>query len=189
MRRRVGAVTWRGQRVRARLPGEDAEATTIEDRPRQFRAWYGLPGEIVVESNHWHLVKVGPLPLPHSTPREQAYSARAPSRGEATPELLARTGTSSDAAAGPCKRRLAVACSQPAAEARVSRLIRLAAAFVSHEAAWEFASETYVVTKSGQRCRRLHREYPHPLRPAFWVGMAGLALVGTVFSVWKQSQR
>ncbi|MFQ5614102.1 MAG: hypothetical protein ACE5H9_18430 [Anaerolineae bacterium] len=33
--------------------------------PRRVRAWYGLPGEIVIESDYWHLVKVGPFPLPH----------------------------------------------------------------------------------------------------------------------------
>ena len=36
-----------------------------EARPKRIRAWYGLPGEIVIEGDDWHLVKVGPLPLPH----------------------------------------------------------------------------------------------------------------------------
>jgi ferric-dicitrate binding protein FerR (iron transport regulator) len=67
--------------------------------------------------------------------------------------------------------------------------MRLAAALVAHEAAWELASETYAVSKSRQRYRRLHREHPNPLRRVFWVGMAGLALVGTVICVWKPSQR
>jgi hypothetical protein len=34
-----------------------------ECRPRRVRAWYGLPGEIVVEEGQWHLVKVGPVPF------------------------------------------------------------------------------------------------------------------------------
>ena len=38
---------------------------SAETLPRRVRAWYGLPGEIVVEGDHWHLGKVGPLPLPH----------------------------------------------------------------------------------------------------------------------------
>ncbi|MCB0191532.1 MAG: hypothetical protein KDJ65_06265 [Anaerolineae bacterium] len=33
--------------------------------PRQVKAWYGLTGEIVVENELWHLVKVGGVPLNH----------------------------------------------------------------------------------------------------------------------------
>ena len=63
---------------------------------------------------------------------------------------------------------------------------RPVAAGALHPAA-ELAAECYVAARTGVGYRRLHREYPNPLRPAFWVGMAGLALVGTVFSIRKGS--
>ncbi|OGB94618.1 MAG: hypothetical protein A2Z31_07505 [candidate division NC10 bacterium RBG_16_65_8] len=170
------------------MPGKDAEATTIEDQPRQVRAWYGLPGEIVVESGHWHLVKVGPLPLPHPPVINRLIR-----RGLPREEKLRLSYWHELGHLQTLPLALAHAVWLWHGRSRrprpwMGRLIRLAAALVAHEAAWELASETYVVTKSGPRYRRLHRKYPNPLRPAFWVGMAGLALVGTVFFVRKQSQ-
>ena len=52
--------------VIARQKPADTQTSMIgEARPKRVRAWYGLPGEIVVEGPDWRLVKVGPLPLPH----------------------------------------------------------------------------------------------------------------------------
>ena len=37
----------------------------MADRLQKVRSWYGLGGEIGVENQLWHLVKVGGAPLPH----------------------------------------------------------------------------------------------------------------------------
>ena len=50
------------------------------------------------------------------------------------------------------------------------------------------SSEAYVVTKSVRGYRRLYRRHPNRLLATFWAGMAGLALLGTVFSEWKACQ-
>ena len=51
-----------------------------------------------------------------------------------------------------------------------------------HPAA-ELAAEGYVAARTGVGYRRLFRRRPNRLPAAFWAGMAGLALLGTVFSV------
>jgi hypothetical protein len=62
----------------------------------------------------------------------------------------------------------------------LSRWGWFAVALIAHEAAWELASESYVLARSGREYRRLYRKHPNPLLSAFWVGMSGLALLGTI---------
>jgi 2-polyprenyl-6-methoxyphenol hydroxylase-like FAD-dependent oxidoreductase len=69
------------------------------------------------------------------------------------------------------------------------RLGQLSAALAVHEAAWEVASETYVLARSGRDYRRLYRKHPNPLLAVFWGGMAGLTLLGTIISLWRESSR
>ena len=148
---------------------------------RRVRAWYGLPGEIVIESDYWHLVKVGPLPLPHPpvvnffirrglSPRDRLYLSYLHELGhlQTLPVALlyalwlwrGRRGG-------------------PRASSWWRRLARLALGVAAHEAAWELAAEAYVVAKTGRTYRRLYRERPNPLLALFWGGMAALVLAGT----------
>lgn len=157
--------------------------------PRRVRAWYGLPGEIVIEGDQWHLVKVAPVPPPHPPLINR---------------LIRRGLPPDDRLRLSYRHELGHLQTLPLALAhavwlwrgrrrrpglRVGRLIRLAAALVAHEAAWELASETYVLARSGRDYRALYRKHPNPLLAAFWWGMAALAAGGTVLSVWKGWQR
>ncbi len=142
----------------------------------------------MVEGDHWHLVKVGPLPLPHPPLVNRLIRRGLPREDRLRLSYLHELGHLQT-----LPLALAHAVWLWHGRSRrprpwVGRLIPLAAALVAHEAAWELASETYVVTKSAQGYRRLYRNYPNPLFFAFWIGMAGLALLGTAFSVWKESQ-
>lgn len=62
-----------------------------------------------------------------------------------------------------------------------SRLARLLAFLVVHEATWELASEGYVVAKGGREYYRLYREHRSWMPLLFWGGMAVSALLGTIF--------
>ena len=159
---------------------------TTESLPRRVRAWYGLPGEIVIEGDSWHLVKVGPVPLPHPPLVNRFIRRSLPSDARLHLSYLHELGhlqTLPLALAhavwlwrhrwGPRRRSLP------------SRLLRLATAVVGHEAAWELVSESYVMSRSGLEYRRLYREHPNPLLALFWGGMAGLALLGTLLATWK----
>lgn len=158
--------------------------------PRRVRAWYGLPGEIVVEGDQWHLVKVGPLPLPHPPVINRVIRRRLPHEDRLRLSYWHELGhlQTLPLALGHAvclwRRRRS-----PRQKSILSRLGWLAAALIGQQAAWELASESYVVAKAGQAYRRVHRENPTPLRALFWLGMAGIALLGTIFSVRKGSGR
>jgi hypothetical protein len=122
-----------------------------ESRSRQVRAWYGLPGQIVIEGDHWHLVKVGDLRLPHP-PLINLLIRRGLPRE-------ARLCLSYDHELGhlqtlPLAVAYAVWLWRRTSGLRqgswLSRLIRLAAALSAHEAAWELAAESYVLANAGR---------------------------------------
>jgi hypothetical protein len=163
---------------------------STESLPRRVRAWYGLPGEIVIEGDSWHLVKVGPVPLPHPPLINWLIRRGLPQEArlrlsywhelghlQTLPIALAH-------AAWLWRRR-----SSPQRCAAVSPVLWFAAALVSHEAVWELAAESYVTTKSGKEYRRLYREHPNPLLTVFWISMAGLALLGTILGLDKGTRR
>lgn len=149
--------------------------------PRRVRAWYGLPGEIVIQGDDWHLVKVGPLPLPHPPLINRFIRRGLPRQArlqlsywhelghlQALPLALAHALWLWRRGLGPRHMSL------------LSRLGWFTAALTAHEAAWELASESYVLARSGREYRRLYRKHPNPFLAIFWGGMAGLALLGTI---------
>lgn len=160
---------------------EVQNSMTGETRPKRVRAWYGLPGEIVIEGNDWHLVKVGLLPLPHP-PLINRFVRRGLPR-QARLQLsywheLGHLQTLPLALAHAVWLWRRVTLRGP--ESLLLRLSRIVAAIIAHEAAWELASEGYVVAKSGREYRRLYRKHPNPLLAVFWVGMVGIAVLGTI---------
>lgn len=149
------------------------------DAPRHVRSWYGLPGEIVVEHEHWHLVKVASLPLPHPP----------------LINLFIRRGLPAEE-----RRRLSywhefghlqtlpiallhafwLLSFRPARQLPWKlRLLRMGSMFLAHEAVWELASEGYVVLKTGRDYRRMVQTHPNRWLARFWVGMTGLAVVAS----------
>jgi hypothetical protein len=152
------------------------------DTPQQVRSWYGLPGEIVIEHDYWHLVKVASLPLPHPP----------------LVNLFIRRGLPAEE-----RRRLSYwhefghLQTLPIAVLHAAwllsfrswrrlpwrrRLWRLGAMFLAHEAVWELASEGYVVGKTGRDYRQIYRQHPNRWLALFWTGMSGLALVASWFA-------
>ncbi len=155
---------------------EDAEGLS-----RQVRTWYGLPGEIVIEGDYWHLVRVGPFPLPHpplvnlfirrGLPQEERYRLgywHGLGHLQTLPLAVAHV--------------LWLWRHGPASRPRPlgKRLVRLAAALLVHQAAWELAAESYVAGRAGRSYRRLYRRPPNPFLLLFWAGMAGITLLGTL---------
>ncbi len=160
---------------------------STESLPRRVRAWYGLPGEIVIEGDSWHVVKVGPVPLPHPPLINRLIRRGLPQEArlrlsywhelghlQTLPLALAHAVWLWRNRWGPPRR-----------SSLSSRLLRLATALVGHEAAWELVSESYVMSRSGLEYRRLYRAHPNRLLAVFWGGMAGLALLGTLLATWK----
>ncbi len=164
---------------------------STESLPRRVRAWYGLPGEIVIEGDSWHLVKAGPVPLPHPPLVNRLIRRGLPPDArlrlsychelghlQTLPIALAHAAWLWRNRWGPPRR-----------SSLSSRLLRLATALVGHEAAWELVSESYAMSRSGLEYRRPYREHPNPLLTVFWISMAGLALLGTILGLDKGTRR
>jgi hypothetical protein len=148
--------------VRAtRMPTAAQTEITGVAQPKRVRAWYGLPGEIVIEGDDWHLVKVGPLPLPHPPLINRFIRRGLP------PETRLRLSYWHELGH---LQTLPIALAhalwlwrrrpRPKQKSLLSRLAWFTAALVTHEAAWELASETYVLAKTGREYRRLYQKHP-----------------------------
>ena len=147
--------------------------------PRQVRSWYGLPGEVVIEHEHWHLVKVASLPLPHP-PLVNLFIRR----GLPTEERrrLSYWHEFGHLQTLPIALLHAFWLLSFRPSRRLSwqgRLLRMGAIFLAHEAVWELASEGYVVFKTGRDYRRVYRTHPNRWVVPFWAGMTGLALAAS----------
>jgi len=57
---------------------------------------------------------------------------------------------------------------------------RLAALLLVHEAAWELAAESYVLSRDVRAYSRAYRAHPNPLLPIFWIVVALATVAGTV---------
>lgn len=150
---------------------------------QRVRAWYGLPGEIIIENDYWHLVKVGGLPLPHPPVINLLIRRGLPRSARRQLSYWHEFGhlQTLPLALGHAIWLWRHKSPQRQKPLR-AQLLWLATALVIHEAGWELAAESYVVGKIGGKYKEWYRQYPNPLLAAFWVGMTGVALLGTVIA-------
>ncbi|MFQ5846539.1 MAG: hypothetical protein ACE5IQ_02575 [Candidatus Methylomirabilales bacterium] len=158
-------------------------------RPKRVRAWYGLPGEIVIEGDDWHLVKVGPFPLPHPPFINRFIRWGLPQQDRLQLSYWHELGHLQTLPVALAHAVWLWRCRDQRPRSRATRLLRVATALIAHEAVWELAAESYVAARSGREYRRLYRKHPNPLLATFWPGMAGLAVLGTIFSTWRRRGR
>lgn len=139
------------------------------------RAWYGLTGEIEVEHELWHLVRIGGVPLPHPPVVNLILRRGLPRAVRLRLSFLHEFGHFQTFPLALAHVLLLVA-------ARTVRGLpcltwaEVAALAVAHEAVWELASEAYVVAHDGAAYREAYRRVPNPMVPAFWAAMGGLGL-------------
>jgi hypothetical protein len=136
------------------------------------RSWYGLRGEIDVEHQLYHLVKVGPIPLPHPP----------------LVNLLLRRGLPRDLRLKlSFLHELGHLQTLPIVVIHLLALLRLEkrrrrkgrstpksilGLLLAHEAVWELASEVYALFKSGKEYLDAYKRYPNKLgHLLFWGGM------------------
>ncbi len=150
------------------------------NRGRVLHSWYGLPGEIVVEHDHWHLVRVGAVALPHP-PLVNLFIRRGlPKEERRRLSYWHEFGHLQTLPLALLHGLWLLRPGRPGTPSLRERLARLAALLLAHEAMWELLSEGYVVWKVGPSTYRgIYRAYPNPWLRGFWVGMAVLALAGS----------
>ena len=149
------------------------------------RTWYGVPVDITVSGDHWHRVVVPGLALPHP----------------GLVNLFARWGL-------PVDERLALTCRHefghlqtlpvPLAHLLLilwprrgrrggSRWLCALIGLVAHQAVWELAAESYVVTTTKYDRRRSHSGTGRAIYVILWSGIAFLAVAGTAFLMHRQA--
>ncbi len=153
----------------------------------QVRSWYGLPGEIEVENELWHLVKVGGVPLNHPPVVNLILRRGLPREDRLRRSYLHEFGHFQTLPLA-LAHALALLWSQRGRRHSLfGWLIRLVALAVAHEAVWEMASEGYVIARDGAAYRETYRKTSNPFVPVFWVGMGALG-IGLTAWLWRRTR-
>jgi len=150
---------------------------------QKARAWYGVPVDITVSSDHWHRVVVPGLALPHP----------------GLVNLFARWGL-------PADERLALTYRHELGHLQTlpvplvhlllilwtrrgrrggSRWLRALVGLLAHQAVWELAAESYVVTTTRYGRSRSRSTVGRTIYALLWSGMAFLAAAGTAFLIHR----
>jgi hypothetical protein len=150
------------------------------DRAHKVRSWYGVAAEIAVENDLWHLVRIGPVSLPHPPLVNLLLRRGQPRQERLILSFLHEFGH---------LQTLPVAITHGLwLQRRIrgrerswrQRLMVWLVAIVAHEAVWELASETYVLAHAGRKYGQIYRRCPNaPGLILFWTGMPTLAIALT----------
>ncbi len=147
------------------------------DALRPVRAWYGLRGEIQVENELWHLVRVGRVSLPHPPLINLFLRAGLPHSERLRLSFEHEYGHLQTLP-------VAVLHLMLLRPLRRKSLTAWMAALLAHQALWELAAESWVMTHEGESYRRAYQGIrKRPL--LFAIGMLTLAAVGS----WRALQR
>jgi hypothetical protein len=148
-----------------------------------LRSWYGLTGEIDVEDEFWHIVKVGSVTLNHP-PFVNLFLRRGLVREDrlrlshlhefghfqTLPLALAHVLLLVWRRRAQRARRRTILASVP------RWLVSTIGLAIAHQAVWEMASEAYVVVHDGPAYWATYRRTPTLFFPAFWAVMGVLAI-------------
>lgn len=149
----------------------------------KVRSWYGLTGEIEVENELWHLVKVGRVALNHPPVINLLLRRRLPRDERLRLSYLHEFGHFQTL---PLALAHALWMFWVRRRQRCSFLGWLAwliIVVVANEAIWEILSEGYVIVHDSTAYRETYRRTPNPLMPAFWIAMSRLGIALTAWLV------
>lgn len=142
----------------------------------KVHAWYGLTGEIEVENELWHLVKVGQVALNHP-PLVNLILRRGLPRGDRLRlSYLHEFGHFQTLPFVLLHLLLLLSSSFRRRRSLCGWLIWWAELALAHEAVWELAAEVYVAAHDGKAYFATYRKSPNSLMPAFWAGISALVI-------------
>lgn len=154
----------------------------------KVRSWYGLTGEINVENELWHLVKVGNVTLNHP-PLVNWILRRGLARDDRLRlSYLHEFGHFQTLPFAVLHLLLLIRSTRRKRRSTYGWLAWLSSLLLAHEAVWEIAAETYVALHNGKAYFTTYRKSPDPLQPAFWVGMSAL-VIGLSWPLLRKSAR
>jgi len=142
----------------------------------KVRSWYGLTGEIEVENELWHLVRIGTITLNHP-PLVNLILRRGLTRSDRLRlSYLHEFGHFQTLPFALLHLLLLLGSALGRRRSIYGWLDWLTALVLAHEAVWEMAAEAYVAVHDGKAYFATYRKTPNPLLPAFWAGMSGLGI-------------
>lgn len=142
----------------------------------KVRSWYGLTGEIEVENELWHLVKIGDVALHHPPIVNLILRRGLPREDRLRLSYLHEFGHFQTLPIALMHTLLILWAGRRQRRSLFGWLRWLMVLATAHEAIWELASETYVVVRDGVGYRETYRRTPNRLVPVFWVVMGSLGI-------------
>lgn len=143
-----------------------------------MRAWYGLPGEIQVEHELWHLVSVGGFPMNHPPAVNLILRRGLSRRDKLRLSYLHEFGHFQTLPLAAAHALLMIAAGWRGWNqgSMLNRFRWILALAVAHQAVWEIAAEGYVMFSDPTAYQNIYRTAPNRFVPVFWVTMLGLAV-------------
>jgi hypothetical protein len=141
--------------------------------------WYGLPVEVTVSSDNLHNVAVPGLAVPH--PGLVNLIVRQGLLEEIRLELTARHELGHLQTLPIPLLHFLLLLWPRQGRLMAPRFIRWLVALLTHQAVWELAAEGYVVASDRRAVQMTRPAWARALYAAFWGGMAGLAILGSIF--------
>lgn len=142
----------------------------------KVRSWYGLSGEIDVEDELWHLVRVGSMALNHP-PLINLILRRGLPRGDRLRlSYLHEFGHFQTLPFVLLQLFLILWSTLGKRRSTGGWLVWLTMLALANGAVWEMAAETYLMAHDRKDYAATYRKSPNPLLPAFWAGMSSLGI-------------
>ena len=142
----------------------------------KVRSWYGLTGEIEVENELWHLVKVGNVALNHPPVVNLILRRGLPRSDRLRLSFLHEFGHFQTLPFSLLHLLLLLRSALGRRRPIDGWLAWLTALVLANEAVWEIAAEAYVVAYDGKAYLATYQNTPNRLLPAFWAGMGVLGI-------------
>ena len=142
----------------------------------KVRSWYGLTGEIEVENELWHLVKIGNITLNHPPLINLILRRGLPRSDRLRLSYLHEFGHFQTLPFALLQLLLLLRSGFGKRRSIGGWLSWLAALLLANQAVWEMAAEAYVAVYDGKAYFATYRKTPNPLLPSFWAGMGVLGI-------------
>ena len=142
----------------------------------QVRSWFGLTGEIVVENQLWHLVKVGGVRLNHPPVVNLLLRRGLTTADRLQLSYLHEFGHFQTLPLALAHLLSLVWISRGRPRSARERLIWLVGLAVAHQVVWELLAETYVMIREGSRYKQMYVQNAKPLALLCLIALAGLGV-------------
>lgn len=153
----------------------------------KVRSWYSLTGEIEVENELWHLVKIGNITLNHPPLVNLILRRGLPHSDRLRLSYLHEFGHFQTLPLALTHVLFVAWSARRQHLSFLGWLSWLAGLIIAHEAVWELLSEAYVVLQERAAYHKAYRQAPNPLLPVFWAGMSGLGISLSLLLVRKDA--